>query len=108
MSEDDEKIEAFFAPARGAPFIPDALMARVVAQGVRMQPPPPARPVRAGCWLVGLLGGWRYAGGLAGAAAFGLVTGYVQPFEIVTSSQAIETYEILPDATAGFGLWTGE
>lgn len=108
MSGEKEAIERILAQARGGPQAPDALMARVVADGLRMQPARVAAPQRRTSWLSDFLGGWQTSGGLAGAAVFGLMVGYLQPFDLVTNEHATETYDIFPEAAAGFDLLTGE
>lgn len=85
----DDRLEEFFAAARGAAPAPDAaLLARVLAgaeavQGARCAPQPESgRAAHAG-WLAGMaaalgagLGGWRVFGGMATAALAGIWIGY--------------------------------
>lgn len=60
--------------------MPDALMARVLADGMAMQPAPGgvvAAPARG--WFAGLLGGWQSVGGLVAATCAGFWIGLSPP-----------------------------
>ena len=68
----DAALDAWLQDA-GTPQVPDALMARVLTDGLAMQPGPggvaAAAPRRG--WLAGLLGGWQSVGGLVAATCAG-------------------------------------
>ncbi len=97
-------LDALFAAARAAePPVPDALLARVLADAAQHVPrvaPRPAPPRRS--WLAGvldMLGGRGAMAGLAAAGMAGVFIGFVQPVDlglVLTASaadaQAVELY----------------
>ena len=98
--ESDTALEALFQAARSAPPDPsDALMARVLADGLREQTAqrPVAAPWRAspGGWRAGIatvldgLGGWRSVAGLATAGLTGVWIGFTGTGGIGAVSQAL-------------------
>lgn len=88
MTKASDTIDALFAQAKDqTPPVPDALMARMLADAAAMQPRPASdvRPVVAPAsgglfgpiWAA--LGGWAGAGSLAAAAAAGVWIGIAPP-----------------------------
>ncbi|PYE85885.1 dihydroorotate dehydrogenase [Pseudoroseicyclus aestuarii] len=82
----------------------EALMARIAAQGRAMQPRPgAAAPSGQGAgWLRALLGGWPVAGGLAAAAAAGVMIGGAPPAALTAFASDVMgqtvSYSLLSDA----------
>ena len=76
----DAALDAWLQDA-GTPQVPDALMARVLTDGLAMQPGPggvaAAAPRRG--WLAGLLGGWQSVGGLVAPPCAGFWIGLSPP-----------------------------
>lgn len=101
----DAALEALFATARAAPVpVPDALMARVLADAERLQPAPPA-PARSraggGWWaaLFGAPGGRGTAAGLVAAGLAGVWIGFVQPVDLsngLLGAASAETLDLYP------------
>ena len=82
-----DPLEAYFAAARAVPpAVPDALMARVLADAAaeitaRGAPVPPRGAVRESLWsqLVAALGGRGALAGMAAAGLAGVWIGFAQP-----------------------------
>lgn len=114
-------IDDLFAMARADRAIPsEALMARVMADALAEQPQPrpaAAAPVAGraagrGVWsrLADLFGGIGALAGMGGAAAAGLLIGYVQPEGLLALGDAVlgtplETVEVIPSVET---LFSGE
>ena len=109
----DATLDALFAAARAAPApVPDALMARVLADAAAEMPraavPAPAvRVVPAPGWiaaLTGFLGGRSAVAGLAAAGLAGVWIGFAQPvalpFDTGLSAGTVELYP------ADLDLWS--
>lgn len=104
--QDDELDRLLSAAARTAPQPSDALMQRVLADALALQPQPaalrpapvPARTNRFSRFFRSLGGGPALAG-LGTAAAFGLVLGYLSPttLDYLTGATA-DAAEFFPDA----------
>lgn len=104
--QDDELDRLLAAAARTAPEPSDALMQRVLADALALQPQPaalrpapaPARANRLSRFFRSLGGGPALAG-LGTAAAFGIVLGYLSPttLDYLTGSTA-DAAEFFPDA----------
>lgn len=94
----DSDLEDLFAEARTrAPAPSDALMARIMADAVAHQPPPPA-PVRPAAptrsaglsgWLAGLRGGMLAGAGMVTATLAGVWIGFAQPSPMVPVTDAL-------------------
>lgn len=99
----DSDLDDLFAAARAAaPSAPAALLARIEADGLRQQPGPVPRAVRAPAGLRGLfgrmvmaVGGLGGAAGLATATLAGLWIGIAQPQGLSTLTEGL---------TAGLGV----
>lgn len=78
----DDALEAAFAQARETPPVPEALMARVMADAVAAMP----KPVRQPIWkqILGTLGGWPAMAGLAMTACVGIWAGGVLSDDLIT------------------------
>jgi hypothetical protein len=106
VMQDDELDRLLAAAARTAPEPSDALMQRVLADALALQPQPaalrpapaPARTNRLSRFFRSLGGGPALAG-LGTAAAFGIVLGYLSPttLDYLTGSTA-DAAEFFPDA----------
>ncbi len=89
--------------ARRVPEPPEALMTRVLADALALQPPAPrprARP-RPGLLsrLSAALGGGPALAGLGTAAVFGIALGYLSPATLdYLTGAAADTAEFFPDA----------
>ncbi|OYU18860.1 MAG: hypothetical protein CFE34_08305 [Rhodobacteraceae bacterium PARR1] len=91
-----DDLDALFGAARARPAVPsDALMARVMADALDLQPaprvlaaPPPAPP---GLWrgVIDFFGGFGALAGMGSAAAAGLFLGFVQPTGVADLSAAL-------------------
>ncbi|HLQ18191.1 MAG TPA: dihydroorotate dehydrogenase [Tabrizicola sp.] len=101
-----DDLDDLLATAARRPVAPsEALMDRVLADALALQPAAPAlRPApkdRSGFMtrLVGLFGGTPALAGLGTAAVFGLALGYLSPttLDYLTGSSA-ETAEFFPEA----------
>ena len=104
-------LEDFFAAARAAPgALPEALMARVLADATALQPSTrvaPAAPVPSRGGIVaflaraGGLGAFFGCGaslaGLMLAGAAGVWIGFAQPFELGLQAATLEGLELFPD-----------
>lgn len=104
--QDDDLDRLLAAAARTAPQPSDALMDRVLADALALQPAaqalrPAQAPVRAGFLsrLAAALGGPPALAGLGTAAVFGVALGYLSPTAVdyLTGSSA-DTAEFFPDA----------
>lgn len=92
----EDALDAAFRQAQAAPpAVPDALMARVMADAVAAMPKKPARPP---IWrqLLGTLGGWPAMAGLAMTACVGVWVGGALSDDLITvfglsESAALET-----------------
>lgn len=102
-------LDALFAAARAAePPVPDALLARVLADAAQQVPRPAPRAAprpapRRRSWLAGvldMLGGRGAMAGLAAAGMAGVFIGFVQPVDLglaLTASAAdAEAVELYP------------
>ncbi len=79
-ADDGPMIDALLAAAREArPEVPEALMARVLADAENAQPrrAPPALPIWAR--IADLVGGWQGMGGLVAATCAGIWIGWSPP-----------------------------
>lgn len=86
---DDDRLAPFWTAARGGGSVPDALMARVLADAARVQatrPAPPPQPAVAAPRHDGLLaglrqvfGGWPALSGVTLAGVTGLALGLLAP-----------------------------
>ena len=97
-------LDALFAAARAAePPVPDALLARVLADAAQHVPrPAPRSAPRRRSWLAGvldMLGGRGAMAGLAAAGMAGIFIGFVQPVDLglalnasAAGAQAVELY----------------
>ncbi|MFN3577975.1 MAG: hypothetical protein ACK4TJ_13465 [Tabrizicola sp.] len=103
----DDDLDRLLAAAASAPLRPsDALMERVLADALALQPAPvmlrpgpaPARPGLL-ARLVAALGGGPALAGMGTAAVFGLALGYLSPttLDYLTGSTG-DTAEFFPDA----------
>jgi len=106
---DLDGMDDLFALARQRPAEPsEALMRRVLEDGLALQPPPrpliaPTPPASRGLWraLADLFGGVAPLAGIGTAAAAGLVLGFVQPQSLSDLSAAlmggqIDSISVLP------------
>jgi hypothetical protein len=102
-----DDLDDLLAQAARRPVVPsEALMERVLADGLALQPAAPvARPApgpapRRGAlsWLAGVFGGPPALAGLGTAAVFGLAVGYYSPttLDYLTGGSA-ETAEFFPE-----------
>lgn len=111
--ETDPVLERHFAAAREeTPAMPDALMARLLAQAAEQQPPASAVPAvpaaaRGALWrqVLATLGGWPAAAGLAASACAGLWIGLSPPvaLEAALGAGAAETSSLV-DPIGAFDL----
>lgn len=103
-----DDLDGLFAQARERAAVPsDALMQRVLADALALQPAPRSSvaPVRRGgalARLASMFGGFGALAGMGTAAAAGLVIGYVQPPALQALGDAVlgapvETVELVPD-----------
>lgn len=103
-------LDDLLAQARAEPAQPSAaLLARVEADALALQPRPAARKARPhkGLWaaLSEALGGRGALAGLGSAVAAGLIIGFVQPAPLVSVTgalwpdPAVEAVDLLPDVT---------
>lgn len=108
-----DDLDALFATARSADVQPsDALMARVMADAVAMQPKavPMVRavPPETGFWagLAALFGGGGVLAGLGSVAMAGFFVGFVQPESVMaladgwTVAGVVETVDLMPGVDA--------
>lgn len=104
--QDDELDRLLATAAKAAPAPSDALMERVLADALALQPQPAALrtappPVRAShlSRLLAALGGGPALAGLSMAAAFGIALGYLSPttMDYLTGSTT-DVAEFFPDA----------
>ena len=111
--QDRDDLDALFGAARAqAPVPSEALMARVLADALEVQPKAvaPRAPVmvrREGMLarLAGLFGGAGALAGIGTAAVAGLFIGYVQPTGLSGWDDAVlgtplETVDLMPDVDA--------
>ncbi|MCV3271214.1 hypothetical protein [Roseobacter sinensis] len=94
---EDAALDALLDAARTAPpEVPDALMARVLADADRVQPSPAARAApSSGLWsrISDLVGGWRGMGGLVAATCAGVWIGWSPPDALPDAGALILGYE---------------
>lgn len=88
----DPDLDDLFAQARKAVPVEDAaLLARVYADALRLQPQPaqPMPAAKPGVWaqLVAALGGRRGLAGLGTAAVVGVMLGFVQPGSVLALTE---------------------
>lgn len=104
--QDDELDRLLAEAARAAPPASDALMQRVLADALALQPqyaalrpaPAPARVGRLSRFFRALGGGPALAG-LGTAAAFGMVLGYLSPTTLdYLTGTTVDAAEFFPDA----------
>lgn len=98
---DEERLLEMLRAARGAEDVPDALMARVLADAARVQAEamrPPLPVARRGGWFGALwqgMGGWPALSGVTMAGIAGLALGFLAP-------------DLVDGLSGGqIGLWTG-
>lgn len=104
--QDDELDRLLATAARQAPSPSDALMQRVLADALALQPQPPARrpappPVRSSrlARFMAALGGGPALAGLGMAAAFGIALGYLSPTTMdYLTGTTTEVADFFPDA----------
>ncbi len=106
---DDFDLDRLLTRAAAAPAVPsDALMARVLADALSLQPKPQAaplparpaaRPPRRGVWeaLAEAFGGRGVLAGLGAAAVLGLYVGYADPGGLMAD-------RLMPTETGGLEL----
>lgn len=109
-SDEFDGLDAFFAAARTEePALPDALMARILADAAMVQaarPPAPVAPRRRGSlWhtLSLAIGGRGAVAGLLSATLAGLWLGFSPPAQLAPLTRSI-TQSVLGDSTALDGL----
>jgi len=90
------------------PDLPDALMARILADADAMLPPPGGHKLRAAWWrqILEGVGGWTAVTGLVAAAATGFVVGLGALDGVGVSApwmQVDDTYYDTQEATYAFG-----
>lgn len=103
--QDDELDRLLAAAARQAPTPSEALMERVLADALALQPQTPAFQAKTApqpglmAWLAGLFGGPPALAGLGTAAILGLALGYSSPatLDYLTGSTT-DTAEFFPEA----------
>lgn len=81
---ESDMLDDIFAAARAeTPRVPDALLARVLADAARMVPEPAPRQ---SLWdaLLDMIGGWPSVGGLAMAGVAGVWVGFAPPALVST------------------------
>lgn len=81
---DEDRLTEMLHAARGAEAVPDALMARVLADAARLQAEAlrPPVPLARGGWFAGLwqgMGGWPALSGVTMAGIAGLALGFLAP-----------------------------
>lgn len=90
-------VDAMLAAARAQPLaVPDALMARVLADAARLQPKQGAQTRhRPGIWLriSALFGGWQGIGGLVAATCAGVWIGWNPPAALPDAGALILGYD---------------
>ncbi len=104
--QDDDLDRLLAQAARTAPQPSDALMQRVLADALALQPQaaalrPPAPPARAGLLtrLIGAIGGGPALAGLGTAAVFGTVLGYLSPATLdLFTGASTDVADFFPDA----------
>lgn len=103
--QDDELDRLLAAAARQAPTPSEALMERVLADALALQPQTPAlQPAAAArpgmmARLAGLFGGPPALAGLGTAAVFGLALGYSSPATLdYLTGTTTDTAEFFPEA----------
>lgn len=103
--QDDELDRLLAAAARQAPTPSEALMERVLADALALQPQTPAlQPATAArpglmARLAGLFGGPPALAGLGTAAVFGLALGYSSPATLdYLTGTTTDTAEFFPEA----------
>ncbi len=91
-----DDLDALFGAARARPTVPsDALMGRVMADALALQPAPRAvvapPPPPQGLWrgVIDFFGGFGALAGMGSAAAAGLFIGFVQPTGLSDLSAAL-------------------
>lgn len=90
-----EDLDALFGAARARPAVPsDALMGRVMADAVALQPLPAAvvaPPAPLGLWrgVAAFFGGFGALAGMGSAAAAGVFIGFAQPVGVSDLSAAL-------------------
>ncbi|MFN4193900.1 MAG: hypothetical protein ACK4GM_10190 [Tabrizicola sp.] len=103
----DDDLDRLLSAAASAPVRPsDALMERVLADALALQPAPVTlRPgpaaARPGLWarIAAALGGGAALAGMGTAAAFGLALGYLSPTTVdYLTGSTVEAAEFFPDA----------
>ena len=103
---DDSGLDALFAEARAQDARPPAaLVSRVLADAEAARPG--RRRVGLGAALLGAIGGWPSAAGLAAASAAGVLIGLSVPDAVpflgtVATSTADATYDLI-DLAPGYG-----
>ncbi len=110
---DMTQVEALLRQARAQkPEVPDALMARVLADAEAVQPKAGAQPVasRASPWeqLRAALGGWQGMGGLAAATCAGFWIGVNPPAGLPDAGAfllGVQSEQVVSESAAvtGFG-----
>jgi hypothetical protein len=106
VMQDDDLDQLLATAARTTPQPSHALMQRVLADALALQPQanalrPPAPPARAGFLtrLIGAIGGGPALAGLGTAAAFGIVLGYLSPSTLdLLTGTSTDVAEFFPDA----------
>ncbi|AWB47945.1 dihydroorotate dehydrogenase [Gemmobacter aquarius] len=110
-----DELDDLWVAARSRRIEPsEALMARVLADGLAEQPRPAlvARRQRRGLFarLAEVFGGFGALAGMGGAALAGVALGFVQPAQVTEFADAVlgvqaASVELMPDAAS---LWAGE
>lgn len=107
MTDMQDDLDDLLATAARRPALPsEALMGRVLADALALQPqepkPGPTRPGRRPglvVWLAGLFGGMPALAGLGTAAVFGLALGYLSPVTLdYLTGTSTDTAEFFPEA----------
>jgi hypothetical protein len=109
MNREMDDLDRLLAGARDEAYPSAALMERVMADAVALQPRPPTpralAPAR-GWWagLFDLFGGSGAIAGMSAATVAGLFLGFVQPTSLTTlalalqgGTEVVENLELLPD-----------
>lgn len=97
---EDDRVEAAFAEARKAPpAVPDALMARIMADALNVMP----QKTKASPWrqLFRTLGGWPAMAGLAATTCVGLWMGGTLGDDLLLAASSLESAAL--DTGLGLG-----
>lgn len=100
----DDELEGLFRQARAERPLPEAMMARIVADAERLVPWPVRGVVRESLWeqVLAMVGGWGAMSGLAAAAVTGVWLGVLGGADMAgyvgLGGETLGAVELLPQA----------